>query len=167
MNWKKEYYSSLQARIRIIIPKSVIRLRNFNIRWSWILTWPRRDLTIIWMLKTESLSQSWDICLSPEMRSLQPRWAQVTEAVKRKIEEVIMQVRRHIHSLCLHLSNCAPPGPYTPQPTRKTHKRCMSSSESHNISRTRRNSIPCNTNISNNKKPSDNSKYMKVKTCNW
>ena len=32
MNWKKEYYSSLQARIRIIIRKSVIRLRNFNIR---------------------------------------------------------------------------------------------------------------------------------------
>ena len=32
-------------------------------------------------------------------------------------------------------------GPYTPQPARKTHKRCMSSSESQSLTRTRRNSI--------------------------
>ena len=51
-------------------------------------------------------------------------------------------------------------GPYTPQPVRKTHKRCMSSSESLSFNKNRRNSIPSTTGISNNKKPSD--KFMKV-----
>ena len=54
-------------------------------------------------------------------------------------------------------------GPYTPQPARKTHKRCSSSSsETNSLTRNRRNSIP--TALSSSKKQADNSKFMKVNT---
>ena len=52
-------------------------------------------------------------------------------------------------------------GPYTPQPARKTHKRCSSSAETHSLSRNRRNSI---SGLSSSKKQADNSKFMKVNT---
>ena len=50
-------------------------------------------------------------------------------------------------------------GPYTPQPSRKSHKRCMSSSDSQNVPRARTNSIPTAV---YSKKPTDNTKFMKV-----
>ena len=50
-------------------------------------------------------------------------------------------------------------GPYTPQPTRKTHKRCLSSSDNHSVPRTRTNSIP--TSVYNNKKNVQD-KFMKI-----
>ena len=53
-------------------------------------------------------------------------------------------------------------GPYTPQPARKTHKRCLSSSETNSLTRNRRNSNPTNTGLSSSKKHGDNSKFMKV-----
>jgi len=53
-------------------------------------------------------------------------------------------------------------GPYTPQPARKTHKRCLSSSETNSLTRNRRNSNPTNTGLSSSKKHGDNSKFMKI-----
>ena len=51
-------------------------------------------------------------------------------------------------------------GPYTPQPARKSHKRCLSSAESSSVPRARTNSIP--TAVYSRSKPSDNTKFMKA-----
>jgi len=50
-------------------------------------------------------------------------------------------------------------GPYTPQPSRKSHKRCMSNTEGLSQPRSRTNSIPS---AMYSRKPTDNTKFMKI-----
>ena len=110
------------------------------------------------------------------------------DMAKKRLDFHLNLENKKSQSVLRHLSlprNCKPPselsskskssrkeerrscygGPYTPQPARKTHKRCSSSSsETNSLTRNRRNSIPTNTGLSSTKKHADNSKHMKVKS---
>ena len=57
----------------------------------------------------------------------------------------------------------SPAGPYTPQPARRSHKRCLSSSETVAPPRPRTNSIP--SSVYSKKAGHDSSKFMKVGRC--
>merc|ERR1712088_1207407 len=115
-----------------------------------------------------------------QAQKLQHKMKLNLDMAKKRLDFHLNLENKKSQSVLRHLSlprNCKPPselssksrssrkeerrscygGPYTPQPARKTHKRCSSSSESHSLTRNRRNSIPTNT-----KKQADNSKFMKI-----
>jgi len=120
-----------------------------------------------------------------QAQKLQHKMKLNLDMAKKRLDYHLNLENKKSQSVLRHLSlprNCKPPselssksrssrkeerrscygGPYTPQPARKTHKRCSSSSESHSLNRNRRNSIPINTGLSSTKKVADNSKFMKI-----